>query len=145
VRAKLIFGATLVAMLGIVGVARGAEPAFQPGQWQTDLEVTIEGLPMAMPPQKHTSVACHTPEKPMPDTSDKSSECKLLEQKFEGSKLTWKMSCKADGGTAEGRGEITYSGSTYTGTFSVDMAMEGQKIRSVTRMKGKRLGDCPAR
>ena len=100
---------------------------------------------MAIPAQKHTVTACHTREKPAPDTSDKSSECTMVEQKFEGSKLTWKMRCMSKEGTTEGSGEITYAGTTYSGTFTMNMAMEGQKMRAVTRLKGRRLGDCPAK
>lgn len=135
--------AVSIAVLAISTVGPAAEPDFQPGQWETRMEISMEGLPIAIPPQVQTVTTCLTREKAAPDTGDGSSDCKMTEQKFEGNKVTWKVTCTSSQGITEGSGEITYTGATYTGTFTMNMAMGGQTMRTVTKMQGKRLGDCP--
>ncbi|MEW6103814.1 MAG: DUF3617 domain-containing protein [bacterium] len=116
----------------------------QEGLWETTMEITVEGMPFQMPPQKMTQ--CITKEDLIPKTSEKEEEenCKIIEQKIIGNKVTWKAVCVDKEGKVEIEGEITYSGTTFKGTIRMKGPGErGETINSITKLTGRRIGDCP--
>ncbi len=134
----------LLLVLGVGPASFAGTPGFQAGLWETQVVVTMEGLPVAVPPTKTTVKACHTADNAVPDTSDKAHKCDVVDQKIDGSRVTWKVVCKNGKNTSEGQGEITYAGDTYTGTVTTTIAAGGgQQFKSIMKLTGKRLGDCP--
>ncbi len=120
-----------------------AEPDVQEGNWETVIEMKMEGMPFPMPPMKTTS--CVTKKDMIPSTAQKGQECKINEQKMIGNKVTWKGKCADKDGTLESEGEITYSGSSYQGTMkakSIPKDKNAQPLNMSYKLSGRRLGGC---
>ena len=79
----------------------------------------------------------------IPKNSDKDANCTVLEQKITGNKVVWKAKCIEKGSVTESEGEITYNGTTYSGTQKAKITEKGEQVMTTTvKMKGRRLGDC---
>jgi hypothetical protein len=91
-----------------------------------------------MPPTASKSKYCLTREDLVPK-EEKDKECKIVKQKVTGNKVSWRMECKK----AEGEGEISYRGTTYSGFFKMKMVEGGQAMTMNTKMEGRYLGPCP--
>ena len=123
-------------LLCAAGIAHSAGVDMKEGEWESSTEMTMEGMPM--PPQASKSTYCLTREDPVPK-SEKDKDCKIVNQKVTGNKVSWRMECKK----AEGEGEITYRGSTYQGNFRMRMVEGGQTMNMNMKLAGKYLGPCP--
>jgi hypothetical protein len=112
----------------------------EPGvYWEQQVELQMEGMPFAIPPQK--SKVClptkGTDEQP-PASGDKKQKCKVTDMKKSGTRMTWKMKCE-DG--SDGEGDITWEKDSYKGT----MVMRTQGREMNMKMAGKKVGgDCDA-
>jgi hypothetical protein len=125
------------------GPAALADGPVTAGNWEISMDVTMEGLPMAMPPMKFTTTQCLTQKDVVPNTAKKNEKCEMTDQKIDGNTVTWKVTCQDARSRTEGDGRITYSGSSFDGV--VNMKVTGKAaspITTVTKMTGKRLGDC---
>jgi len=79
----------------------------------------------------------------VPKSSDKDANCKILEQKVTGNKVVWKVKCVEKDSVTESEGEITYSGTTYSGTQKMKITEKsGQVMNATMKMKGRRIGSC---
>ena len=113
------------------------------GKWEHTIELKMEGMPgmPAMPP--FTTTQCMTKKDLVPQTSEKEANCKVLEQKITGNKVVWKAKCIEKDSVIESEGDITYSGTAYSGTQKTKITEKsGQVMNSTAKMKGRRIGDC---
>jgi hypothetical protein len=132
-----LMGVLLVAGLAPAGVR--AQGPRQDGLWEVKVEISMAGLDI--PQQAQTT--CVTPEQVRNQGSDTlpglpgGGSCKRTDYQAAGNRITFKLKC--EGALAlEGSADMIYSGDTYTGTFTADLA--GQPL--LVKYSGKRLGDC---
>ena len=139
------WGFTLGAML-----CGGAFCVFTPvwavdmkeGMWEHAMEVKMEGMP-GVPAMPFTTTQCMTKKDLVPKSSENEGNCKILEQKTIGNKVVWKARCLEKDSTIESEGDITYNGTTYSGTQKTKITEKGgQTMTSTAKMKGRRIGDC---
>ena len=105
------------------------------GKWEHTIEVQMEGMP-SMP---FTTTQCMTKKNLVPCERN----CKIDEEKITGNKIVWKKKCIEKSSVTESEGEITYNGTTYSGTMNTKMTEKGgQVMNSTVKMKGRRIGDC---
>ena len=123
-------------LLFAAGSAHSAGVDVKEGEWEISTETTMEGMPM--PPSASKSTYCITREDLVPK-SEKDKDCKIVNRKVTGNKVSWRMECKK----AEGEGEITYRGASYKGTFRMKMVEDRQTMTMNTKLAGKYLGPCP--
>lgn len=132
---KILFGLAIISALVSVCWA-GSGPDFQEGQWEMTVETNIPGMPMKMPPTTYTQ--CMRKDDPVPHDKQPSQECKVQDMKTEGNTVSWKLVCNSPGGQMTGIGKVTYQKNTMNGTIT----MKGQDVQMVTKIKGRRIGDC---
>ena len=112
------------------------------GMWEHTMEVKMEGMPGA-PVMPFTTTKCVTKKDLVPHLSEDKGNCKILEQKITGNKVVWKARCTEKDSVIESEGEITYNGTTYSGSQKTKIIEKGgQVMTSTAKMKGRRLGDC---
>jgi len=131
-----LFGTISVPAVG----APTAEAPKEPGDlWEVTSQMTMEGMPMAMP--AHTQKVCAAKEwKEPPGPKDDMRECQTLDFKTTPTKATWTVRC-AGPPAMTGEGEITRSSpDAYAG--QIKMTSE-DGVMTMT-LKGKRVGDCDA-
>jgi hypothetical protein len=121
-------------LLCAAGTAHPAGVDMKEGEWEISTVTTMEGMPM--PPTADKSTYCLTQEDLVPN---KDKECKIVNRKVTGNKVSWRMECKK----AEGEGEISYRGTIYNGFFKMKMVDEGQTMTMNIKLAGKYLGPCP--
>jgi hypothetical protein len=127
-----------VAALLVPAAFAGPQKA---GKWETTVKVEMAG--MNIPPT--TTSVCVTEDDlkdpartiPSPGGKGQNSDCKIVDYKVDGNKITWSMKCEGKQ-PITATGQMTYSGDTYEG--SMKMSTQGHDM-SMT-MTGKRLGDC---
>ncbi len=139
--------ASLVAQSNIASARRD-------GNWEVTVEMQMPNMPnmpqgMSMPPMK--SMHCVTKEeaadltKALPSAPARGGgpapDCKVTDQKIEGNKVTWAMTCTG-ANPMSGTGEVVYAGDSYTGNMVMNMARGGQPMAMTMKYTGKRLGDC---
>lgn len=135
-----------VAFLFCIGTALSSAPTqaldMKEGKWEHTMEMKMEGMPGA-PAMPFTNIQCMTQKDLVPQSADKDANCTTLEQKITGNKVVWKAKCVEKGSVTESEGEITYSGTTYSGTQKMKTTEKsGQVINTTMKVKGRRIGDC---
>ncbi|HAM34277.1 MAG TPA: hypothetical protein DDX05_00055, partial [Deltaproteobacteria bacterium] len=132
------FALVVIILLCEAGTAHSAGVDMKEGEWEISYETSMSMGGMSMPPSASKSTYCLTREDPVPK-SEKDKECRIVKKKVTGNKVSWRMECKK----AEGEGEISYRGTTYTGFFKMKMVEDGQTMTMNTKLAGKYLGPCP--
>jgi hypothetical protein len=111
------------------------------GEWEVTATMNMPGMPTQLPPITYTQ--CITPKDaaPKPQRNRNRADCKLVDQKVDGGKVTWKVKCA---GGAEGTGQIQYSQDTFDGTMTLHVKnpRTGQAMDVQQAMHGVRKGDC---
>jgi hypothetical protein len=129
-------------LAGLMGVFVSLPVAAAPGEmWEITSKMEMDGMPMAMPAQ--TSQAC-LPKDKKPDSmvpKNESSDCKMTEHKQAGNKMTFKMVCTGKD-PMTGSGEITNSGSSYSGKMHITGKVDGESMDMKQSFSGKKLGSC---
>lgn len=123
-----------------MATARGAVDV-RTGLWETRVESSVEGMPMAPPPVTHRT--CVTGDDLVPDMDAAGQECEVLEHDINGNRVSWRVSCSHEGMTTTGNGLITYSGDRYEG--KIEMNMQGGPMgamKMTQTITGKRVGEC---
>ncbi len=129
------------ALLMLCGAVAGAEPDMQDGLWEITTKVDMPGMPVAMPPMKHTQ--CLTRKDYVPQKQEQGEECKMVENKVAGNTVTWKVKCRDKKSTYEGNGKITYSGKSFDGVVKMTVNDPSEGTMQMTQhMSGKRIGNC---
>ena len=133
-----------ICLSAVIGVSPAFAVNMQEGQWEHTMEIKMEGLPVEKPSMPFTTTQCLTQKDMVPKTSKKEQNCEVKDQKITGDKVSWKVKCVEKEAVTESEGEITYSGSAYTGTMKTKtIDKSGRAMNSTTKMKGRRVGDCP--
>ena len=131
------------------------------GEWEIVSETSMTMGGMSMPSIATKATYCLTREEPCPSV-EKEKDCKVVDQRISGNKVSWRIVCK----DAEGDGEITYGGTTYKGTFRLRTTEGGEAPKKGTaksrqkkaagedeggetmtmtmKLSGRYLGPCPA-
>ncbi|MEO8305814.1 MAG: DUF3617 family protein [Betaproteobacteria bacterium] len=134
--------------LAIVGMfvasVSAPNPAYGQGRddlWEVTTKMEMPGMPMAMPPQ--TNRYCIAKGGKDEDYVPKRENCKVLESKRTGSKVTYKMVCTGkDAMTVAG--ETTFGANAYDGKMMMSGKADGQSFEMSQTYSGKRVGDCTA-
>ena len=112
------------------------------GMWEHTMEVKMDGM-SGVPAMPFTTTKCLTKKDLVPQSSENKENCKILEQKTTGNKVVWKARCIEKDSVIESEGDITYNGTTYSGSQKTKITEKGgQAMTSTTKMKGRRIGDC---
>ena len=133
---RSIFFAILALALAVSALA--AEHPQKPGQWEMTMQMDMPGMPVKLPPFKHTM--CITaedlkdPQKSVP--SDPKSKCTISDYKIDGNKVTWTMECPKQ--KMKGEGEATYTADSFTAT--THLTMEDREM--TVKYSGKWKGEC---
>ncbi len=140
---KVLMTAALILVAAAAmttGSASAKDVAVHEGQWETTMEMKMEGMPFAVPPVKVTQ--CITKDNLVPKQKDETN-CKMKSQKITGNKVTWTQECIDRGTKIESQGEITYHGDTYEGTVNMKTTEKsGKTSTSSMAMTGRRIGEC---
>ena len=135
--------AAVVFMICAIDTNRQSEAAvdMHEGEWETTMEMKMEGMPKAMPPIKRKQ--CITKDNMIPQHRQGNKNCKVKSQKLVGNKLTWTAECVDRGSKTEMQGEITYSGDSYRGNITVrEKGTSRQVMVSTGVLSGHRIGEC---
>lgn len=129
----------LVLLISTPLLPAATEPAAPAGEkgvlWETSSQMSMEGMPMALPVQKMK--VCARKDQP-PVGNDEQHKCTNTDFKIDGKKVSWKTVCTGSHAMT-GEGEITYSDAdNYTGTIKF-ASSEGSMT---TKLTGKRVGEC---
>jgi hypothetical protein len=138
--------------------ATGEAMRFQPGEWETKVEVVnaeIPGVPPAMAEQMrkamtiNTSVTdCMTPEQAERPSEGlfarDQGECRFDRYDMRGGRIDGAMTCTSAG---EGTARITMQGSYTPTSFEMRNTVDasrggGQAMKMESRVTGRRLGEC---
>jgi hypothetical protein len=112
------------------------------GMWEHTMEVKMEGM-SGVPAMPFTTTKCMKKKDLVPQSSENKENCKILEQKITGNKVVWKAKCTEKDSVIESEGDITYNGTTYSGSQKTKITEKGgQVMTSTAKMKGRRIGDC---
>jgi uncharacterized protein DUF3617 len=129
-----LLAATLVVLTSTLVVRAIADDKGE--LWETTSQMSMEGMPMQLPAT--TLKVCSVKEwKEPPGAADKQRNCKNLNMKTVGTKVTWDVQCT--GPAMTGVGEITRNGTdSYTGSIKFTSAQGNMNIR----LAGHKIGDC---
>ena len=137
IRGILGFAIVATSLAAPAGVnAQGADHL-----WEVTTKMEMPGMPMAMPAQvRRVCVARnHTDEDLIPRTDN----CRVLDSKKAGNKLTYTMACTGDE-PMNVTGEMTYSSDSYDGRMRMKSTRDPSMEMTQT-FAGKRVGTCTAR
>lgn len=133
---------TLLLCLVVTGFAAApvlaGGPNVQEGMWEITSTTEMPGMPVAVPPVRHSQ--CLTKQDLVPrDTSSRQGECDVRDIRTSGNTVSWKVECSSPGGSTRGTGSITYAGTTMNGTMTMTVP-GGMQMK--TRLTGRRIGEC---
>jgi hypothetical protein len=104
--------------------------------WEVTSQMSMEGMPMAMPPQKAKVCAPKTwTEPPAPDNPQQ--KCTNSDFQLDGPKATWKITCGPPH-PMTGTGEITRAAAAYSGSIKF-VSAEGNMT---VKLDGRRVEEC---
>jgi len=132
---------TLLGLSTLALLAAAAEPA-APAQetgdlWEVTSQMSIEGMPMALPAQKLKVCSPKDWTEP-PVPADERRKCTTSDFQRDGDKVSWKTVC-AGPPEMKGEAEITRSGhDAYAGTIK----FTSEEASMTTKLSGKLLGTC---
>lgn len=122
---------------------------FKPGMWETHINVKVEGMPMALPPQsykrcataddiaKSEDILIH------PASQDPDQKCKVKQYEHKGNTISMHLVCSSKSGPAEFRGKIIIDSKTaYHGGFDGDITTDMGPMKMHQTISGKRTGNC---
>lgn len=119
-----------------------AAPNMKDGMWEITTKVEMPGMPMAIPPTKHTQ--CLTSKEAIPQQPEKGNqECKMTSIKMDGDSVSWAMQCRTKEAALDGTGKVTYKGDSMNGVMTMNIKESKQGTMQMTyRMSGKHVGAC---
>ena len=137
------------------GTGGGDSAGFQPGQWETTIQVVSMNVPnmpkgMAAPTPPPTTVRnCLTPEQarqPSADflTGSGSSGCTSENFSMANGRISGTVQCNAQGTTMRSTMDGRYTPTTYEMTMQTQTQAQGQTMEMEVRANARRIGDCPA-
>lgn len=131
---------TLFAAFPAAGqVGYRVDPQGKDELWDVTSKMEMPGMPMAMPAQTHRVCV----EKGSDDAAvPKRDDCRVLESKRTGNKVTYRMACKSGKDDYTATGESTWSGNTYQGKMQMVGKMQGEQMDMTMSYSGTRAGNC---
>lgn len=124
----LVLGASAVA------IAQGTDD-----QWEVTSKMEMPGMPMSMPAQ--VTRVCVAKSAKDDEFVPKQGDCKVVDSKRTGNKLTYKMTCSTpEPSTVEG--ETQFGSGTYDGKMRMTMTKSNQSMQMT--YSAKRIGGCTA-
>jgi hypothetical protein len=156
-----------------VGAAGGASsaggPAMQPGQWEMVTQVTAIEMPGAPPAaqaqlraqqgRSQTDRQCITPEQAANPSRNlvsgaQSGSCQFGDTIWSGGVIRIRATCRQPGGS--GQAEMAMEGSFTATTLDARLSVSAtgpnisggpgtQQMRATSIIRGRRVGECPAR
>lgn len=134
--------AGLLLALPLTAVAES--PNIEPGQWEFTSTTSVRG-DLPIPDQTETHQECIA----QGDIDDEEftfieeeEGCELLEHDVSVSGLDYRMVCRAEGGEANIVGRMDFLGSRVEGNVDILVDSAAGEINMITRMEGRRIGDC---
>ena len=127
-----------LVLLCAEGTAHSAGVDMQEGEWEILSETSMRMGTMSMPAMTSKVTHCLTHDNPVP-SSEKEKDCRVMDQKVVGNKVSWRVVCPK----GEGEGEITYHGTTYKGFLKMKMVEGGETMTMDMKLSGRHLGPCP--
>lgn len=119
----------------------GADPDIQEGRWEITTKTEMPGMPVTIPPIKHTQ--CLTKNDLVPQKPEKGQECKITQTKIDGNTVTWVIQCSTQKSVMKGTGKITYKGGSLDGIINMTLNDPNQgKMNMINHISGRRIGDC---
>ena len=107
--------------------------------WEVTTKMEMPGMPMAMPAQ--TNRSCVAKGGQDEDYIPRRENCKVLESKRVGNKVTFKMACTGkDPMTVVG--ETTFTATSYDGKMAMSGKLDNQPYEMRQTYSAKRIGDC---
>lgn len=119
-----------------------AAPNMKDGMWEITTKMEMPGMPMAIPPNKHTQ--CLTAKEAVPQQPEKNNqECKMTSIKVDGDSVSWAVQCRSKDSALDGAGKVTYKGDSMDGVMTMNVKESKQGAMQMTyRMSGKHIGPC---
>lgn len=129
-----------VSLLAASAAALSAPP-MQHGLWEITTKMDMPGMPSGMGQQTVRQCVrpgdAEEPSKALPQDDN----CQVKDFKLQGNSASWRMECRGQG-QMTGTGNITYGGSSYSGTVKMSIREGGQVMNMTQTLSGKRIGDC---
>ena len=116
-------------------VDAGSKLNVEEGTWEVTSQVKMQG--MTMPPMTFSQCITESDAVPQGNVSGQES-CKVSDVKTVGNTVTWTLTCSGQGGNMQGKGKITYNGTSFEG----EVTTETMGMVMVTQMTGRRTGPC---
>jgi hypothetical protein len=105
------------------------------GTWEVTSQVKMQGMTMA--PMTFSQCITQSDAVPHGDVTGQEN-CKVSDVETVGNTVTWTLTCRGQGGSMQGKGRITYSGTSFEG----EVTTETMGMVMVTQMTGQRTGPC---
>jgi uncharacterized protein DUF3617 len=111
------------------------------GLWEITTRMEMPGMPAGT--GSHTVQHCVTkqdaedPRRTLP----KDDRCTIGDYKTSGNTVTWTMQCRGET-EMTGTGSMTYHGSSYDGTTTMQMKHGGQTMAMTQQIAGRYIGPC---
>ena len=129
----------ITAIFIFTACSGNSTPDFKEGKWSIETQTEMEGMPMQMEMAPVTFEECMTSKDRVPaQRNQDGSECEVIDQKVEGSTVSWKIVCS----TSKGSGSITYGDESFEGTTYFESASPMGPIKMKSTMKGRYIGPC---
>ncbi|WP_455222136.1 DUF3617 domain-containing protein [Kaarinaea lacus] len=129
------------------GIVHAEEYNVNPGMWETTYKMEISGVPpeMAAMMQQSPKVEkeCVKDKNYDFNPGDEAKGCTFKSTRHSNKKLSWDITCSAEGGNATGHGEVNFNGDSVSGYFDMNMPQgPSGPIKMHHSFEGKRVGDC---
>ena len=135
---KASVGAAAVALFALASFtfAQGTDQL-----WEVTMQMQMPGMPAGMPAQvRQVCVAqSHRDE----DLIPRQGNCRVLDSKRVGNKLTYTMACTGEQ-AMNVAGEMTFAADRYDGRMQMTMGEGGQSMAMTQTYAGRRVGACTA-
>ena len=129
-----------VALFFGLTACSGGGPDFEEGLWEITTDINMAGMAMKIPAMVHRQ--CLTRKDVIPRQGPADQEiCTYSSPKIKGNRVSWSGECLSPGGKTRSDGEITYQGTSFTGTLA--MSMSGVvEMSGINQISGRRIGGC---
>jgi len=133
----ILIGTVFISLLW----SAGAWADVKEGLWEITTQMSMQGMPHAMPPT--TFRQCITKSDPVPRSKDENLTCKTINQKVSGNTVHYTVECKGPEGSMQTTGNMSYRDKTMTGESTTIMKIKGQPpMQMMSKVKGKFIGAC---
>ena len=107
--------------------------------WEISSKMEMPGMPMTMPAQVNR--VCVGKNHKDEDLVPKRDNCRVVDSKRTGNRLTYKMECTGNEPSTI-VGDLTFGNNAYDGQMRMTMTRTGDTMNMA--VSGKRVGDCTA-